>query len=57
MKLFITIIIFDVYLTTFKLAVYNSKCFKEKITFLLLNHTTVMEIVVKMIYSPRFMFK
>jgi hypothetical protein len=57
MKLFITIIIFDFYLTTFKLAVYNSKCFKEKITFLLLNHTTVMEIVVKMIYSPRFMFK
>jgi hypothetical protein len=33
-------IIFDIYLTTFKLAGYNSKCFKENINFLLLNHTT-----------------
>jgi hypothetical protein len=41
--------IFDIYLTTFKLAGYNSKCFKENIQFLLLNHTTVMEIVVKMV--------
>jgi hypothetical protein len=32
-------IIFDIYLTTFKLAGYNSKCFKENINFLLLNHT------------------
>jgi hypothetical protein len=38
-KLFIAII-FDIYLTTFKLAGYNSKCFKENINFLLLNHTT-----------------
>jgi hypothetical protein len=28
MKLFISII-FDIYLTTFKLAGYNSKCFRE----------------------------
>jgi hypothetical protein len=48
MKLFISII-FDIYLTTFKLAGYNSKCFKENIHFLLLNHTTVMETVVKMV--------
>jgi hypothetical protein len=48
MKLFISII-FDIYLTTFKLAGYNSKCFKENIKFLLLNHTTVMEIVMKMV--------
>jgi hypothetical protein len=48
MKLFISII-FDINLTTFKLAGYNSKCFKENINFLLLNHPTVMEIVVKMI--------
>jgi hypothetical protein len=41
--------IFDIYLTTFKLAGYNSKCFKENIQFLLLNHTTVTEIVVKMV--------
>jgi hypothetical protein len=41
--------IFEIYLTTFKLAGYNSKCFKENIQFLLLNHTTVMEIVVKMV--------
>jgi hypothetical protein len=41
--------IFDIYLTTFKLAGLNSKCFKENIQFLLLNHTTVMEIVVKMV--------
>jgi hypothetical protein len=47
-KLFISMI-FDIYLTTFKLAGYNSKCFKENIQFLLLNHTTVMEIVVKMV--------
>jgi hypothetical protein len=47
-KLFI-LMIFDIYLTTFKLAGYNSKCFKENIPFLLLNHTTVMEIVVKMV--------
>jgi hypothetical protein len=40
--------IFDIYLTTFKLAGYNSKCFKENIQFLFLNHTTVMEITVKM---------
>jgi hypothetical protein len=46
MKLFISII-FDIYLTTFKLAGYNSKCFN--VAFLLLNHTTVMEIVVKMV--------
>jgi hypothetical protein len=39
-KLFISMI-FDIYLTTFKLAGYNSKCFKENIQFLLLNHTTV----------------
>jgi hypothetical protein len=47
MKLFISII----YLTTFKLAGYHSKCLKENIQFLLLNHTTVtvMEIVVKMV--------
>jgi hypothetical protein len=32
MKLFISII-FDIYLTTFKLAGYNSKCFKENIIF------------------------
>jgi hypothetical protein len=48
MKLFISII-FDISLTTFKLAGYNSKCFKENIKCLLLNHTTVMEIVVKMV--------
>jgi hypothetical protein len=48
MKLFISIIC-DIYLTTFKLAGYISKCFKENIQFLLLNHTTVMEIVVKMV--------
>jgi hypothetical protein len=47
-KLFLSMI-FDIYLTTFKLAGYNSKCFKENIQFLLLNHTTVMEIVVKMV--------
>jgi hypothetical protein len=47
-KLFISMI-FDIYLTTFKLAGYNSKCFKENIQFLLLNHTTVMEIVVKIV--------
>jgi hypothetical protein len=47
-KLFISMI-FDIYLPTFKLAGYNSKCFKENIAFLLLNHTTVMEIVVKMV--------
>jgi hypothetical protein len=47
-KLFISMI-FDIYLTTFKLAGYNSKCFKENIQFLLLNHTTVIEIVVKMV--------
>jgi hypothetical protein len=55
-KLFISII-FNIFLTTFKLAGYNSKCFKENIFFLLLlNHTTVMEIVVKngnSAYSPR----
>jgi hypothetical protein len=45
-KLFISMI-FDIYLTTFKLAGYNSKCFKENIQFLLLIHTTVMEIVFK----------
>jgi hypothetical protein len=43
--------IFDIYLTTFKLAGYNSKCFKENIRFLLLNHTTVMEIVLKMVFG------
>jgi hypothetical protein len=48
MKLFISII-FDIYLTTFKLAGYNSNCFKENIKFLLLNDITVMEIVVKMV--------
>jgi hypothetical protein len=37
MKLFISII-FDIYLTTFKIAGYNSKCFKENIKFVLLNH-------------------
>jgi hypothetical protein len=37
MKLFISII-FDIYLTIFKLAGYNSKCFNENIQFLLLNH-------------------
>jgi hypothetical protein len=47
-KLLISMI-FDIYLTTFKLAGYNSKCFKENIQFLLLNHTTLMEIVVKMV--------
>jgi hypothetical protein len=47
-KLFISMI-FDIYLTTFELAGYNSKCFKENIQFLLLNHTTVMAIVVKMV--------
>jgi hypothetical protein len=47
-KLFISMI-FVIYLTTFKLAGYNSKCFKENIQFLLLNHTTVMAIVVKMV--------
>jgi hypothetical protein len=47
MKLSISTI-FDIYLTTFKLG-YNSKCFKENIKFLLLNHTAVMEIVVKMV--------
>jgi hypothetical protein len=41
--------IFDIYLATFKLAGDNSKCFKENIQFLLLNHTTVVEIVVKMV--------
>jgi hypothetical protein len=48
MKLFISII-FDIYFTTFKLAGYNSKCFKGNIKFLLLNHTTVMETVLKMV--------
>jgi hypothetical protein len=48
MKLFISII-FDIYLTTFKLAGYNSNCFKENIKFLLLNRTTVMEIMVKLV--------
>jgi hypothetical protein len=54
MKLFISII-FDIYLTTFKLAGYISKCFKENIKFLLLNHTTVMEIVENgtWVYLPR----
>jgi hypothetical protein len=47
-KLFISMI-FDIYLTTFKIAGYNLKCFKEDIQFLLLNHTTVMEIVVNMV--------
>jgi hypothetical protein len=54
-KLFLSMI-FDIYLATFKLAGYNSKCFKENIQFLLLNHTTVVEIVVNMVigfYSPR----
>jgi hypothetical protein len=32
MKLFISVI-FDIYLTTFKLTGYNSKCFKENIIF------------------------
>jgi hypothetical protein len=41
MKLFISII-FDIYLTIFKSAGYNSKCFKKNIQFLLLNYTTVM---------------
>jgi hypothetical protein len=41
--------LFQLFLTTFKLAGYNSKCFKENIQFLLLNHTAVMEIVVKMV--------
>jgi hypothetical protein len=40
---------FDIYLTTFKLTGYNSKSFKENITCSLLNHTAVMEIVVKMV--------
>jgi hypothetical protein len=48
MKLFVSII-FDIYLTTFNLAGYNSKCFKENIFFLLLNHATGMEIVVKIV--------
>jgi hypothetical protein len=48
MKLFISII-FDIYLTIFKVAGYNSKCFKENIKFLLLNRTIVMEIVVKLV--------
>jgi hypothetical protein len=48
MKLFISII-FDIYLTTFKLAGYNSKCSKENIKYLLLNYTAVMEIVVIMV--------
>jgi hypothetical protein len=48
MKLFISII-FDIYLTTFNFAGYNSKCFKENIKYLLLNHTAVMEIVVTMV--------
>jgi hypothetical protein len=47
-KLFLSMI-FDIYLATFKLAGDNSKCFKENIQFLLLNHTTVVEIVVKMV--------
>jgi hypothetical protein len=50
MKLFISII-FDIYLRTFKLAGYNSKCFNENIQFLLLNDTTVMEIVVKIVIT------
>jgi hypothetical protein len=33
-KLFMSII-FDIYLTTFKLAGYNSKCFKENIFFII----------------------
>jgi hypothetical protein len=45
MKLFISIIC----LTTFKLAGYKSKCLKENIKMLLLNHITVIEIVVKMV--------
>jgi hypothetical protein len=49
MKLFISIIFNIIYLTTFKLAGYHSKCLKENIQFLLLNHTTVMEIVGKMV--------
>jgi hypothetical protein len=47
-KLFISMI-FNIYLTTFKFAGYNFKCFTENIQFLLLSHTTVMEIVVKMV--------
>jgi hypothetical protein len=47
-KLFISMI-FNIYLTTFKFAGYNLKCFKENIQFLVLSHTTVMEIVVKMV--------
>jgi hypothetical protein len=47
-KLLISMI-FDIYLTTFNFAGYNSKCFKENIQFLLLNHTTVMEIVVNIV--------
>jgi hypothetical protein len=50
MKLFISII-FDIYLTTFKLAGYDSKCFKENIQFLLINHTTVIEIWVKIVIT------
>jgi hypothetical protein len=48
MKLFMSII-FDIYLTIFKFQGYNSKCFNENIQFLLLNHTRVMEIVVKIV--------
>jgi hypothetical protein len=44
MKLFISIIFNIIYLTTFKLAGCHSKYLKENIQFLLLNHTTVMEI-------------
>jgi hypothetical protein len=47
-KLFISMI-FNIYLTTFKFAGYNLKCFKENIQFLVLSHTTVMKIVVKMV--------
>jgi hypothetical protein len=45
--------IFDIYLTTFKLASYNSKCFKENIQFLLLNHNGNRGENGGWIYSPR----
>jgi hypothetical protein len=58
MKLFISFI-FDIYLTTFRLAGYISKCFKENIIRLLLNHmyySTVVKMVIgfiRLVYEFR----
>jgi hypothetical protein len=54
MKLFISII-FDIYLTTFKLAGYNSKCFREHKIFIIKSYYSNGNRVGNgdWIYSPR----